>query len=131
MRKIKEFPANKSTPVIVCSVEAEQQKAYMMGAVEYFVKPINYNYLVEVLTSHKLRKNSNILCVDDDIPTLNLIKQAIETAGFNAVAENISANVMNVINDKEIDLAIIDLDMPHPNGFVRAKPTVLLTLGAM
>ncbi|KAB2838831.1 MAG: response regulator, partial [Melioribacteraceae bacterium] len=112
MRKIKEFHANKSTPIIVCSVEAEQQKAYMMGAVEYFVKPINYNYLVEVLTSYKLRKNSNILCVDDDLPTLNLVKQAIETAGFNSVAENVSANVMNLIKDKDIDLAIIDLDMP-------------------
>ena len=121
MRKIKEFPANKSTPIIVCSVEAEQQKAYMMGAVEYFVKPINYNYLVEVLTSYKLRKNSNILCVDDDLPTLNLVKQAIETAGFNAVAENISADVMNNIKDKEIDLAIVDLDMPHPNGFELIK----------
>ena len=121
MRKIKEFHTNKSTPIIVCSVEAEQQKAYMMGAVEYFVKPINYNYLVEVLTSYKLRKNSNILCVDDDLPTLNLVKQAIETAGFNSVAENVSANVMNLIKDKDIDLAIIDLDMPYPNGFELIK----------
>lgn len=121
MRKIKEFNTNKGTPIIVCSVEAEQQKAYLMGAVEYFVKPINYNYLVEVLTSYKLRKNSNILCVDDDLPTLNLVKQAIETAGFNSIAENISANVMNLIKDKDIDLAIIDLDMPYPNGFELIK----------
>jgi CheY-like chemotaxis protein len=108
-------------PVIVCSIEHEQQKAFMMGAVEYFVKPINYNYLVEVLTSYKLRKDSNILCVDDDVPTLNLVKQAIESAGFKPVAENVSANVMDLIKDKDIDLAIIDLDMPHPNGFELIK----------
>ncbi|RMD51260.1 MAG: response regulator, partial [Ignavibacteria bacterium] len=107
LRKINTHPKTKNTPVIVCSVEPEQQKAYMMGAVEYFVKPINYNYLVEVLTSYKLRKDSNVLCVDDDVPTLNLVKQAIETAGFNAIAEHISANVMDLIKDKEIDLAII------------------------
>ncbi|MBI9072094.1 MAG: response regulator [Melioribacteraceae bacterium] len=117
LKKIHEHPNAKSTPTIVCSVEPEEQKAFMMGAVEYFQKPINYNYLVEVLTSYKLRKNSNVLCVDDDLPTLNLVKQAIETAGFNAVAENISANVMNLISDKDIDLAIVDLDMPYPNGF--------------
>ena len=93
----------------------------MMGAVEYFVKPINYNFLVEVLTNYKLRKNSRILCVDDDLPTLNLIKQAIESSGFIAVAEHISANVMNSIKDKDIDLAIIDLDMPAPNGFELIK----------
>lgn len=117
LKRIHENPKSKSMPVIVCSVEVESQKAFMMGAVEYFIKPINYNYLVEVLTSYKLRKNSNILCVDDDLPTLNLIKQAIETAGFNALAENISANVMETIKDRQIDLAVIDLDMPHPNGF--------------
>lgn len=121
LRKINHNPLSKNTPVIVCSIEADQQKAYLMGAVEYFVKPINYNYLVEILTSYKLRKSSNILAVDDDLPTLNLVKQAIETAGFNAVAEHISANVMDLIKDKVIDLAIVDLDMPHPNGFELIK----------
>ncbi|MEN8193538.1 MAG: response regulator [Bacteroidota bacterium] len=121
LNKIRSHENAKNVPVIICSVEPDEQKAYMMGAVEYFVKPINYNYLVEVLTSYKLRKNSNILCVDDDLPTLNLIKQAIETAGFIAVAENVSADVMDKIKDMQIDLAIIDLDMPQPNGFELIK----------
>ncbi len=121
LRKINHNKLSKNTPVIVCSIEADQQKAYLMGAVEYFVKPINYNYLVEILTSYKLRKSSNVLAVDDDLPTLNLVKQAIETAGFNAIAEHISADVMELIKDKNIDLAIIDLDMPHPNGFELIK----------
>lgn len=121
LKRIHEHPNTKSVPVIVCSVETEQQKAYIMGAVEYFQKPINYNYLVEVLTNYKLRKNSTVLCVDDDFPTLNLVKQAIESAGFNALAENVSANVMGVIANREIDLAIVDLDMPYPNGFELIK----------
>lgn len=121
LKKMHEHPKTKNIPVIVCSVEPEQQKAFLMGAVEYFIKPINYNYLVEVLTSYKLRKNSNILCVDDDLPTLNLVKQAIEQAGFNPIAINISAAVMEVIKDKDIDLAIVDLDMPTPNGFELIK----------
>ncbi|MFA7418569.1 MAG: response regulator [Melioribacteraceae bacterium] len=121
LKKMHDHPKTKNIPVIVCSVEPEQQKAFLMGAVEYFIKPINYNYLVEVLTSYKLRKNSNVLCVDDDLPTLNLVKQAIEQAGFNAIAINISAAVMEVIKDKDIDLAIVDLDMPTPNGFELIK----------
>ncbi len=121
LKQLREREDTKNTPVIVCSVEVEQQKAYLMGAVEYFVKPINYNFLVEVLTNYKLRQDSNILCVDDDLPTLNLIKRAIETAGLKAIAENISANVMDRIANIDIDLAIVDLDMPHPNGFELIK----------
>ncbi len=121
LKKLHDHPKTKGIPVIVCSVEPEQQKAFLMGAVEYFIKPINYNYLVEVLTSYKLRKNSNVLCVDDDLPTLNLVKQAIEQAGFVPIAINISSAVMDLIKDKDIDLAIVDLDMPTPNGFELIK----------
>lgn len=117
LKQLRENPNTRHTPIIVCSVEAEQQKAFMMGAVEYFVKPINYKYLVEVLTSYKLKKDSTILIVDDDIPTLNLIKEAVQQAGFNTIAESQSAKVMGLIENTNLDLAIIDLDMPVVNGF--------------
>jgi CheY-like chemotaxis protein len=121
LKKIHEHKNTKHTPVVICSVEAEQQKAFMLGAVEYFVKPIQYKFLVEVLQSYKLKTDSNILIVDDDIPTLQLMKEAVENTGYKAVAESVSANVMDKIESKDIDLAIIDLDMPHPNGFELIK----------
>jgi CheY-like chemotaxis protein len=117
LQRIREHKNSKNTPIIICSVEAEQQKAFLMGAVEYFVKPIKYKFLVEVLTSYRLKKDSNILIVDDDVPTLNLIKEAVEQAGYNAVAESHSNKVINMIENMNLDLAIIDLDMPEVNGF--------------
>jgi len=121
LKKIRENKKTRNTPIIVCSVESEQQKAYMMGAVEYFVKPIKYKDLVEVITSYKLKKDSNILCVDDDVPTLNLLKEAIESVGFNAIAESRSSRVMDLIENINLDLAIVDLDMPELNGFQLIK----------
>ncbi len=117
LKTIREHKNSKNTPVIVCSVEAEQQKAFLMGAVEYFVKPIKYKYLVEVLGSYKLKKDSVILAVDDDVPTLNLMKEAIVQAGYNCIAESKSPAVYGLIENKNIDIAIIDLDMPDMNGF--------------
>ncbi len=121
LKKFRNHKNSKNTPVIVCSVEAEQQKAFLMGAVEYFVKPIKYKYLVEVLTSYKLKKDSNILIVDDDVPTLNLIKEAVEQAGYNAIAESRSVNVVTMLDTLNLDLAIIDLDMPEVTGFELIK----------
>jgi len=127
LQKLRELPQTKKTPVVICSVEAEQQKAFLMGAVEYFVKPINYKYLVEVLTHYKLRKDSNVLVVDDDVPTLNLLKEAVQQAGLNAIAESHPSNVMGKIENIDLDLAIIDLDMPEIDGFdliklIKSKP---------
>ena len=117
LRTLRENKATKNTPVIVCSVEPEQQKAFLMGAVEYFVKPINYKFLVEVLQSYKLKRDSNILIVDDDVPTLNLLKEAVEQLGFNALPEAHSSKVVSVINNLDLDLAIIDLEMPEVSGY--------------
>jgi len=116
LQKIRSISNAKTTPVIICSVEAEEQKAFMMGAVEYFVKPINYKYLIEVLTNYRLRKDSNILLVDDDVPSLNLMKEAVERGGFKAIAHSDSTKVMDAIRNLRIDLAIIDLDMPEIDG---------------
>jgi len=116
LQKLRERKNTRRTPVIICSVEAEQQKAFLMGAVEYFLKPINYKYLVEVLTHYKLRKASNVLVVDDDVPTLKLMKEAVEQAGFKAVAQSDSTKVLEMISNLQLDLAIIDLDMPEVSG---------------
>ena len=116
LQRIRQIKDAKSTPVIICSVEAEEQKAFLMGAVEYFVKPINYKYLIEVLTNYRLRKDSNILLVDDDVPSLNLLKEAVERIGFKAITYSDSTQVMDSIRNMQLDLAIIDLDMPEIDG---------------
>jgi len=121
MKELRNHPNVKHTPIIVLSVEAEEQKAFMMGAVEYFQKPINYRYLVETLMSYKLKKDSTILIVDDDLPTLNLIKSTVEQVGFNTIALHDSTKVITYIEDTHLDLAIIDLDMPVINGFELIK----------
>ena len=121
LKTLREHKNAKNTPVIVCSIESEQQKAFLMGAVEYFVKPIKYNYLVEVLTSYRLKKDSNILIVDDDVPTLNLLKEAVLQQGFNAIAESHSSKVMDMVEDIYLDLAIIDLEMPELSGYELIK----------
>lgn len=117
MKQLKAHQNVRHTPIIVLSVEAEEQKAFLMGAVEYFKKPINYRYLVETLMSYKLKRDSTILIVDDDLPTLNLIKSTVEQVGFNTIAINESSQVMSYIENTHLDLAIIDLDMPVINGF--------------
>jgi len=116
LHQLRENESTKHIPVIVCTVQADQQRAFVMGSVEYFVKPVDYNFLMEVLTNYKLKRESTILIVDDDVPTLNLVKEFVEKLGFKTIAENASNKVMSLIENANLDLAIIDLEMPVVNG---------------
>lgn len=121
IKQLRTYQNIRHTPIIILSVEAEEQKAFLMSSVEYLQKPINYRNLVETLMSYKLKKESIILVVDDDIPTLNLLKNTIEQVGFNTIAFSDPTKVINYIENSPPDLAIIDLDMPVLNGFELIK----------
>lgn len=121
VKNLRRSPRLKNLPLFICAMEPMTQKTVFMGPVEYFVKPINYKVFVEALNSYKLKKDSRILCVDDDLPTLNLLKETINNSGYQAIIENKSTNALNVLEKENVDLAIIDLDMPELDGYELIK----------
>src|SRR3990170_2769033 len=83
---------------------------------------IEDDYATSKLLSNYLNKwGYDPVIVNSAVQTLNLIKEAVQQAGFSPIAEAFSAKVMNLIEDKELDLAIIDLDMPEVTGFELIK----------
>ncbi len=58
-----------------------------------------------------------ILSVDDDINTLNLIRAILEKNGFKVFSAENSVEALNYIDKEHIDLAIIDIMMPKVDGY--------------
>jgi len=86
-----------------------------------------------------IKGRGRILFVDDDIQICDSQKKALEPLGYTVtaipdsrVAEEVFSN-----NSKEFDLVILDLNMPHLDGFelaeriikIRADIPVILTTG--
>ncbi len=78
----------------------------------------------------KLAKN--ILIVDDELETLELLKLAIERGGFNSLTASNWDEVAYIIErtykvNRPLDLIILDLMMPDRSGFdiIRALQVVL------
>jgi len=117
VKNLRRSPKLKNLPIFIFAMEPLSQKTAFMGPVEYFVKPVNYKVLVETLNSYKLKKDSQILCVDDDITILNLLKETINNAGYQAIIENKPMNALTILEKENIELAIIDLDMPEMDGY--------------
>lgn len=67
-------------------------------------------------------KGKYVLIVDDNATNLNILKHILETAGLRVRACQDSGKVERIIcqaiaEDDIFDLIILDIQMPHPNGY--------------
>src|SRR5699024_8652274 len=58
----------------------------------------------------------NILIIEDEKPTANLIKKILEKEGYNVYVAYDGIEGLKVFKDNEIDLVILDLMLPKLSG---------------
>lgn len=60
----------------------------------------------------------NILICDDSVTNVMILGKLCESEGFNSVdTVTDPRKVMQIVQDKDIDLLLLDIEMPHMNGF--------------
>ena len=77
----------------------------------------------------------NILVVDDEIEIADLVELYLKNEGYNVYKTYNSEKALKIINQRNIDLAILDIMMPNIDGFtlcqkIREKykfPIIMLT----
>jgi len=58
-----------------------------------------------------------VLVVDDDKEFTTLYEEYLKMVGFDAISENQSSKVMELVYSARPDAIVLDLMMPEPNGF--------------
>ncbi len=120
---IQHYEEFKNVPVIFVTSQTDSKtvvRARVAKIDDYIRKPIDPDEILERITTFVTQKIVfKILVVDDDEISLKLIKRFIETA-FPYKAEVITVNAapagLNVIDTEEINLMILDDDMPVVSG---------------
>jgi PAS domain S-box-containing protein len=130
--ELKNTAATADIPVIVVSVVDQKRMGLALGAVEYLVKPVNKNIFLEAIDKqvHPGKGNAkNILVVDDDPKTLDLVSDILRSAGYipNAVASGKAA--LQRLSEVHMDAILLDLMMPEMDGFevlrrIKERPTL-------
>ena len=69
-------------PVVIISIEEERGRGFSLGACEYLVKPIEPERLVSVVRNTVAQGASDVLVVDDDDSTRELVARHLRRAGF-------------------------------------------------
>ena len=58
-----------------------------------------------------------ILLVDDDLPTLMLFVRLLTDAKYSVAAASSGSEALRMLHENSVDLVVLDLNMPRPDGF--------------
>jgi signal transduction histidine kinase/response regulator RpfG family c-di-GMP phosphodiesterase len=120
LRTLKDDPATKNIPVIICSIVSDKNRGFSLGAADYLVKPIVEDELVKALKHLETQSKEQIkvLVVDDQADDVLLIRRILEAQpNYKIFAANNGRESLELVRSVEPDLIILDLTMPEMDGF--------------
>ncbi len=132
MTRLKREVETSDIPIVVVSVVDNPELGKALGALDYFVKPVDGRELVERLARFKLQPNANngdtrVLVVDDEAANRTWLTRILEPAGFHVVLASGGREAIELAKADPPDLILLDLMMPEVTGFdvveaLRADP---------
>jgi CheY-like chemotaxis protein/anti-sigma regulatory factor (Ser/Thr protein kinase) len=122
LRALKADPALRDIPVIVETVVDERGLGLALGAVDYYLKPVDRQALLARLAHYsfttKVRQRPvRVLAVDDEPSAVALVEAALRPEGFAVTGAGGGREAIELATGSPFDLVICDLIMPDVDGF--------------
>lgn len=118
---LRRSPETANIPIIILSIVDQKQIGFALGATDYLVKPIPKKILLETLHKYvafpSSMDDSCILLVDDDPQNLELLSEALTSAGYKTQSVRSGARALEILSSKMLDAVLLDLLMPGMDGF--------------
>lgn len=129
---LRKNPITADIPVIILSIVDQKQVGFALGAADYLIKPVRKPALLETIRKHvpsPADEDSSILLVDDDPQALELLEEALRSAGYEVQSVRSGARALEVLTNKVVGAILLDLLMPGMDGFqvirhVRQEPAL-------
>ncbi|MBW2649986.1 MAG: response regulator [Deltaproteobacteria bacterium] len=120
LAELKSLPETKDIPVVVVSITEDRQLGLNLGAIEYFVKPVNKEQLIGAVRKAEAvlgKETTTVLVVDDEPQTVELLTDMLQAEGFNVLQAYGGQQGIDLAIEKHPDIIILDLMMPEVSGF--------------
>lgn len=134
LRELKEDPATRDIPVMIVSMLDNNDSGFALGAVAYFVKPVERADLLAKLREielgslsgkrranfeehRKSGKSLQVVVVDDNQDDQEFLTAVLQSAGMNIRVASNGEEGWQLIEKTPPDLVVLDLMMPGADGF--------------
>src|SRR5207302_2151036 len=109
--RLKSDERTSSIPIVVVSVVDNPELGLALGAMDYLVKPIEADDLIQRLNRFNLRRSSSdnalrVLVVDDDDAYRTLLTKTLEPAGFTVVPASGGREAIELAKSMKPDLVL-------------------------
>jgi signal transduction histidine kinase/CheY-like chemotaxis protein len=119
LHQLKHNDKTKNIPIIICSIQEEEEKGISLGAADYLVKPFLDTDMVDTLNRLNHAGNlKKILIIEDDKNEEEMVSKMMENADqYQVTSVHTGREGWNIILDDQPDLLILDLFLPDLSGF--------------
>jgi len=122
LTRLKADRATRDIPVLIVSVVDNPALGRALGALDYFVKPVDSGALLSRLKQYAFlpkagRDEVRVLVVDDEPANLDALQLLLEKAGFIVLKAPGGKQGIAAARSKRPDLILLDLLMPDVTGF--------------
>jgi PAS domain S-box-containing protein len=128
---LRKNPETVNIPVIILSIVDQKEVGFALGATDYLIKPVRKPVLLDMIRRHVSPgdDDASILLVDDDPKALELLQEALRSAGYEVQSVRSGARALEVLANKVVGAILLDLLMPGMDGFqvirhVREEPAL-------
>jgi signal transduction histidine kinase/CheY-like chemotaxis protein len=121
LAQLKASPETKDIPVVVVSITEHRELGLSLGAVEWFVKPVQRDGLIKAVRRAvgvlPAGSTPSVLAVDDDPAAIELVTDLLTSQGFRVTAAHDGHQGIAAALTQRPDVIVLDLLMPGLNGF--------------
>ncbi len=121
LREIKADDTLCRIPVILATVVADREMGLAFGAADHLIKPIDPRHLIDTLTAVAGSGLRDVLVVDDDPATRDLLRRILLREGWRVREASNGRQGLEQLEASRPTLMLLDLMMPEMDGFALLK----------
>jgi CheY-like chemotaxis protein len=117
LRRMKADETLCEIPVVMVTIVGDKAMGQALGASDYLQKPVDRRALLRSVHRHFSSRSGDVLVVDDDADTRDLLRRALEHEGITVREAANGHDALARVTERRPGLVLLDLMMPVMDGF--------------